>query len=109
MNDKAEPNVTRVVEYTMGGHLNDTRNWASFDLSLEMLAQVLKLPPGAKFERMHMSNRVPGAITLVVSHPDFKEVHWGEWLPQIVAWVQQDKNGQYMITGWHDLDEPRSI
>lgn len=69
-----------------------------FDLSVELLAQLIQLPVGARIERMHISNRASGAISLVISHSSFDEVDWGAWLPELTP-VGRWENG-HMVIEW---------
>lgn len=69
---------------------------ASFDITEDDLARILQFPPGTKLERIHPSNKNMGALSLVVSHPSFPEVLWGQWIPEIEILVSE-KNNQIML------------
>jgi hypothetical protein len=66
-----------------------SRTLARFDVTDELITSLLSLPDGAVIERMHTSNDTHCAITIIVSHPDFPEVQWGEWIPRIDVTVKQ--------------------
>lgn len=77
---------------------------ASFDLSIELLQQMLKLPEGTTIQRFFPSNRVTGAITIVVTHPDFPMVYWGDWIPEIYPFVSL-VDGRLVFERWDSLEE----
>ena len=73
------------------------RRVARFNLSIELLAQVLQLPDGAIIERMHRSNDFPNALTIVLRHPDFRKVHWGEFIPVITPLAHYDESNRLVV------------
>lgn len=69
--------------------IEKTRRIARIELSNEMLRDLLQFPPGAKVERIFISDWSDEAFTIVVSHPTFPAVPEGVYIPSIMVWVQE--------------------
>ena len=78
-------------------------NLAFFDLTVQLLQMLLKFPDGTQIERMHISNTAPDAISIVISHPELREVHWGEWIPRIDLTVSLDE-GRLLVLKWEETN-----
>lgn len=57
-------------------------NGARIEVTIEMLATMLDLPPGATIERMR-TDYGNTALSIIVHHPDLPEVQWGESYPTV--------------------------
>jgi hypothetical protein len=82
-------------------------NLAYFDLTIQLLQMLFKFPDGTRIERMHVSNTTPEAISIVISHPELREVHWGEWIPRIHLTVSLDE-GRLLVHRWEESDDQAS-
>lgn len=69
-----------------------------FNISFELLSQLLQMPKGASIERVHMSNDYPNAITIVIRHGNFRELQWGDTIPYISNVIF--KESEKMIISW---------
>ncbi len=71
-----------------------------FNISFEILAQLLQLPKGASIERVHMSNDYPQSVTIVIKHDNFRELQWGDMIPYISNVIFQESEKDRLIISW---------
>lgn len=75
-----------------------TRREARFGLTVGALTSLLGLPAGARIEGIWLSGRYGDAFEVRVSHPEFKPITEGQYVPEINALIVQGDDGRLSIS-----------
>jgi len=82
----------------------NSRHVAYFDVSFELLAELLYLPGGAKIERVggldDLTIYKPNAFRVVVSHPNLPVVWEGQVIPRADPSHSRDDQGNVSFKDW---------
>lgn len=65
-----------------------TDRLARVDVSLEVLARLLQFPEGMHLRHVYVRTDVPNTISVIVGHPSLREVGRGEWIPELIVWIE---------------------